>query len=201
MSDQTTPEAAEWTLSRGWKASLTEGCKAVFICGLGTSIATLMSGLLPLTIPFMVPTIAIGTMGITICHAYFANKYMLRPVYRRLDPSRRLFIRWGSRIAFANLIVMIYSPATLFSGIVSPAAFAAFITVQKRVLDIQLHRQESGLPLTVFERCAIGLLLCISMVVFGGLILAAALLGFSVEWLLDYFQLLPDANTSIPAKP
>lgn len=200
MSEVMTPDPSEWTLYKGWKASLMEGGKAVFICGLGTSIATLMSGILPLTIPFMLPTIALCTMGVTIGHAYFSNKYMLRPAYRRLDPSRRLFIRWGSRIAFANLIVMIYSPATLFSAIVSPLAFAAFITVQKRVLDIQMYRQEAGLPLTVFERFAIGVLMFISMLVFGGLILAAALLGFSVEWLVDYFQLLPEVNSAIPSE-
>ena len=142
MTDLNCEPSIEWTIDRGWKAAITEGSQYIFFCGLGTSVATLMSGILPPTIPFMLPTIALGTLGVTICHAYFANKYMLRPAYRRLDPSRRLFIRWGSRIAYANLIVLVYSPSTLFSVLICPIAFSIFVTVQKRVLDIQLHRQE-----------------------------------------------------------
>lgn len=185
----------EWTIVLGWKAALMEGGKWVTVCGVMTSIATFMSGILPLTIPFMLPTIALGTLGVTLSHAYFANKYLLRPAFRRLEPSRRLFIRWGSRIAFANLIVVVYTPSTLFSAIVSPVAFATFITIQKRVLDIQQYRQDRNLPLTLFERFAIGSLMFISMVLFGGLLILAGLLGWSLEWALDYFQLLPDINT------
>ena len=191
MSEIVIESTPEWTLDRGWKAAITEGSRHIFFCGLATSIATFMSGLIPLTIPFMLPTIALGTLGVTLCHAYFANKYMLRPAYRRLDPSRRLFIRWGSRIAFANLIVMVYSPSTLFSVLISPLTFAIFVTVQKRMLDIQMLRQEKNLPLTIFERFAIGGLLLLSMIVFTGMLLLAAVLGLSVEWALEYFELLP----------
>ena len=197
MSNIQIDSEPEWTVERGWKATITEGSRYIFFCGLGTSVATFMSGILPLTIPFMVPTITLGILGVTICHAYFANKYMLRPAYRRLDPSRRLFIRWGSRIAYANLIVIVYSPATLFSALISPIAFCIFVTVQKRVLDIQMHRQENDLPLTLFERVALGGLIGLTMMIFTGLLLVAAALGLSVEWALDYFDLLPQ---SIPTE-
>ena len=197
MTDLNIEPSTEWTVDRGWKATITEGSQYIFFCGLGTSIATLMSGILPPTIPFMLPTIALGTLGVTICHAYFANKYMLRPAYRRLDPSRRLFIRWGSRIVYANLIVFVYSPSTLFSALICPMAFFIFVTLQKRVLDIQLHRQENALPLTLFERLAIGGLIALSMAIFTGLILIATALGLSVEWALEYFDLLPQTTPPV----
>ena len=177
MSEAVIEPTPEWTLDRGWKAAITEGGRYIFVCGLATSIATFMSGVLPLTIPFMIPTVAIGTVGVTVCHAYFANKYMLRPAYRRLNPSAQAIYSLGSRIAFANLIVMVYSPATLFSVLISPMTFAIFVTVQKRVLDIQMLRQDKDLPLTLFERFAIGGLLVLSMLVFTGLLLLAAVLG------------------------
>ena len=191
MTDLPSEPSTEWTIDRGWKATITEGSQYIFFCGLGTSIATLMSGILPLTVPFMLPTIALGILGVTMCHAYFANKYMLRPAYRRLDPSRRLFIRWGSRIAYAYLIIFVYSPSTLFSALICPIAFSIFVTVQKGILDIQLYRQENELPLTLFERLALGLLIGLSIVIFIALILIAAALGFTVEWALEYFDLLP----------
>ena len=190
MTEQFAETSTEWTLARGWEAAIKEGGRYIFFCGLGTSIATFMSGIPPFSF-FMLPTVALGILGVTICHAYFANKYMLRPAYRRLDPSRRLFIRWGSRIAYANLIVIVYSPATLFSVVISPLAFGIFITVQKRVLDIQLHRQANDLPLRLFERFAIGVFIGISLCIFTGLILVAAALGYSLEWALYYFDLLP----------
>ena len=190
MTEQIGETETEWTLKRGWEAAITEGGRYIFFCGLGTTVATFMSGIPPFTF-FMLPTVALGILGVTICHAYFANKYMLRPAYRRLNPSRRLFIRWGSRIAYANLIVIVYSPATLFSVVISPLAFGTFITVQKRVLDIQLHRQENDLPLTLFERFAIGVFIGISLCIFTGLILVATALGYSLEWALYYFDLLP----------
>ena len=170
MSETNVEPTLDWTLERGWKATIKEGSRWIFVCGLATSAATFMSGILPLTIPFMIPTVALGTIGVTGCHAYFANKYMLRPAYRRMAPSRRLFIRWGSRIAFINLVVVIYSPATLFSVLISPVTFAIFVTVQKRVLEIQMHRELNNLPLTLFERLAIGGLLFLSMIVFTAMV-------------------------------
>ena len=191
MSETVSESSQDWTIDRGYKVAISEGGRYIFFCGLATSVATFMSGILPLTIPFMLPTVALGIIGVTICHAYFANKYMLRPAYRRLAPARRLFIRWGSRIAFANLVIIVYSPATLFSFLISPITFILFVTIQKRILDIQMLRQERDLPLTLFERFAIGGLLMLSMIVFTGLLIVAAALGLSLEWLLDYFELLP----------
>jgi len=191
--DTTTTE--EWTCTRGWKASIGEGVKPVFFLGLGTSISTMM-GATGLLLPIMLPTGILCTLGIPIVHAYFANKYLLNPGYRRLEPSRRLFLRWGGRIAFANLIALVYSPASLFSVIISPLAFMGFVTVQKRLLDMQLYRQERNLPLTLFERIALGLLMFISLFIVGSLILVAGLLGFSLEWALEYFNVLPQTSPS-----
>lgn len=178
----------EWTCSRGWKASLSEGIKPIALLGLGTSIATVMGGFIPILLPIMVPTGLICTLAIPIVHAYYANKHLLNPGFRRLEPSRRLFLRWGGRIAFGNLIAMVYAPASLFSVIVSPLAFAAFISVQKRLLDMQLYRQEQNLPLTIVEKFALGLLATISIGVFMMLILIAGALGLSVEWIIDWYN-------------
>lgn len=185
----------EWTCTRGWKASVKEGVKPVFFLGLGTSISTIMGGT-GLLLPIMLPTGILCTLGIPIAHAYFANKYLLNPGYRRLEPSRRLFLRWGGRIAFANLIALVYSPATLFSVVVSPLAFMGFVTIQKRLLDMQLYRQERNLPLTLLERIALGLLMFISLLIVGSLILMAGLFGISLEWALEYFNALPQTSPS-----
>ena len=197
--DATTPDVSkppvEWTCTRGWKASIKEGVKPIFFLGLGTSISTMM-GSTGLLLPIMLPTGILCTIGIPIAHAYFANKYLLNPGYRRLEPSRRLFLRWGGRIAFANLIALVYSPATLFSVVVSPLAFMGFVTIQKRLLDMQLYRQENNMPLAFFERMALGVLMFITIFVVGCLIVMAGLFGFGLEWALEYFNLLPQTTPS-----
>jgi hypothetical protein len=195
--DATTPDVSkppvEWNCTRGWKASIKEGVKPIFFLGLGTSISTMM-GSTGLLLPIMLPTGILCTIGIPIAHAYFANKYLLNPGYRRLEPSRRLFLRWGGRVAFANLIALVYSPATLFSVVVSPLAFMGFVTIQKRLLDMQLYRQENNMPLAFFERMALGLLMFITVCVVGCLIVMAGLFGFGLEWALEYFNLLPQTT-------
>ena len=184
-------EQTDWTLDWGWKTTVTEGSRAIFICGLGISIATLMSGILPLTIPFMFPTIALGIIGVIICHIYYANKYLLHPSYSRLNSSRKLLIRWTSRIAFILLILMVYTPATLFSLIISPLSFTIFVTLQKTMIDAQLVRQQNNIPLNLMERFAIGGLLTLSLMILTGVLLLATALGLTVEWVIDYFNLFP----------
>ena len=71
-----------------------------------------------------------------------------------------------------------------------------FVTIQKRLLDMQLYRQERNLPLTIFERIALGLLMFISLFVVGSLILIAGVFGISLELALDYFNVLPQTSPS-----
>ena len=194
MTEHKLEQQTDWTLDWGWKTTITEGSQSIFLCGLGISVATLMCGVLPLTIPFMFPTIALGIIGVVICHIYFANKYMLRPSYTQLNSSRKLMVRWGSRIAFVHLVLMVYTPATLFSLIISPVSFTIFVTLQKKILDVQLSRQQNDIPLTVLERFAILGLVTLSLTIITGVLVLTTALGLSVEWVIDFFNQLPAKN-------
>ena len=52
------------------------------------------------------------------------------------------------------------------------------------------------MPLTLFERMALGLLMFVTVFVVGCLIVVAGLFGFGLEWALEYFNLLPQTTPS-----
>ena len=58
-------------------------------------------------------------------------------------------------------------------------------------LVVQLPSKQT--PLTLFERLAIGGLIALSMVIF--YVYCSCALGLSVEWALEYFDLLPQNTT------
>lgn len=178
----------EWTPEEGWNECYKNGTNKILICALISTISAFFSVLIPISSFLTLPINIICIILIPILHIIYANRYLLTPAYKQLSPARRIFLRWGSRIAFVQLITYVYTPSVFWIAIITcPLGFLAFTKIQEKIISWQLEREEKGLDLTIIEKLALGILLFISAAIFFVAVACAAALGCIIQWAISLF--------------
>lgn len=177
---------SDWNLEVAWKKCHQEATQKIFICAVLSTLCAFLTVMLPPISIVALPMNIICVLLVPLLHIFYANRHLLSPAYRRLSPARRLFLRWGSRLAFAQLVVYVYTPSVFWVAIMTcPVGFLGFTKVQQKAIAWQLYREENGLPLTMVEKILLGTLVVVSAGLFFLAITLAAAFGLAIEWMLS----------------
>ena len=181
-----------WTSQIGWQDTLQHGFKAIVILSGISTLASLIATFAPFTILGSGLLVLICNLGIPLVHAWVSRKYLLNPAYRILSPARRLFLRWLSRLGFANLILYLYTPSIVWIALIScPLGFVGFTWIQHHYINWQITREKRKDPLHTLEKWALFGLAFVSITAFVILCITAATLGWLLQELLQYFDIIP----------
>ena len=182
------PIDEKWSPEKGWEKCYKEGTKYIFICSVISTISALSTIFVPFLSFLTIPINLISILLMPIIHIVYARPNILNPAYAKLSPSRRIFLRWGSRLAFVQLVTYVYTPSVFWVAIITcPLGFLGFTKIQQKIISWQLDREEKGLPLTIIEKLALGLLLCFSAAIFFIAILFSAGIGFFIQWVMSLY--------------
>jgi len=124
-----------------------------------------------------------------LVHLLVLRIYLVREARRYLGPVRRLFTRWVARLAVLWLGVPGYAAMVVpLAGIaVGVATFAVLTGIVHVYTGWSLARERAGQPVLAWEAVLLGTLATVTVVVVLAVVIAAALLGWSVaavvEWL------------------
>ena len=191
----------DWTARGGWEAACKKAVPIIMYCGAISTFCTVVSITFPFFSIILAPIGILATFCVPIVHAWYANKFLLTPSYRRLSPSRRIFLRWGSRIVFLQLILYVYTPSILVVAIITcPLGFWCFTRVQLFCIEWQLKKESNGEPLTKIEKLALFLLFGISGIVFLILVAIAFLFGLAIQEAIPFIQDFIQQLSNIPEK-
>lgn len=190
--------SSEWTPRKGWENACQKALPPILFCGATSTLCAFGSTSIFLA-PFLAPIGIVATILVPIFHGWYANKYLLSPTYRRLSPTRRLFLRWGSRMLFLELILYVYTPSILWVAIVAcPMGFWVFTRAQLFCIEWQLEKEANGEPLTKIEKVILGVLFGISAILFFIMLLFAFLFGLAIQETIPIVQDLIQNISELP---
>lgn len=183
--DPVTP-ASLWSSEKAWEKTKTDGLAKIAIAGGICSASSVLSTVVPVLSPLLLICSTVSTIAIPIIHIW-SSRHLLKPAYKYLSPSRRLFVRWLSRMAFANLTLYVYMPSIVWISVLTcPLGFLIFTRVQQEYIAWQMYRETHKLPLHTVEYILLWGFGIITITIFTIAIVAAAALGYGIQVFFEW---------------
>jgi len=186
-------EAKEWTPEIGYQNIIDRGKKHILILSAVSSASSLLATVLLPFSAFFVPIIIICNVLIPLRHLLLLRQEHTNPARKRLSASRKLIVRWLTRLCFGSLVVWVYTPWIPWIVIITcPLGFYGYTYLQAKYLRWQLDREEQDIPLHIIEKIGLyGFLstVAISFVVMSFVMYSA---GVGVEDIINNFEATKD---------
>jgi len=154
------------------------------MCLAGTPAVAVLSLGLPLlhagsvlVIPLMV-----------VAHLIVVRLFLIRDAARMLGAARRRFVRWFCRFGFLWIGLPGYALAAVpVAGVIpAVATYLMMTTAVHRYSGWSLEQERLRRPLLGWEKLLLTALAVLTLIVVMGLVMAAALVGWSVAALIDW---------------
>ena len=150
MSQQET----EWSPEIGYASVIQRGIKPILILASISSACSILASTFLLIISWLLfPIIIVCNVLIPLWHLVLLRQELTNPVRRRLSSSRKLIVRWLSRLCFSSLVVWVYTPSIAWVAIITcPLGFYGYTYFQSKYLRWQLDREEQQIPMHIVEK-------------------------------------------------
>jgi len=124
---------------------------------------------------------------LVLIHGLVIRYVLVGRARRALGRTRRLFVRWITRLVLLWVGTAGYGFTVLpvVGVICGVATFAGLTSVIHSYTIWSLRREQAGAPLTGWEKLSLGLLAGLTVLALAGLLLAALLLGWTITQLVN----------------
>ncbi|MBN2430288.1 MAG: hypothetical protein JXQ27_02380 [Acidobacteria bacterium] len=155
------------------------------LVGYGSAVVAALFLLAPVFHIGVSPLVVVPLL--VLAHSLVIRYFLVAKARRVLSRTRRMFVRWITRLVllWAGSLGYGFTVLPVVGVVCGVATFAGLTSIVHAYTVWSLRREQADAPLTGWEKLVLGLLAGMTVLVLAGLLLAALLLGWTVNQLVN----------------